>query len=113
MPKTKENQNVLLGRRVRTLRTQKGLTQQELGEKADINYKFLGEIERGQQNPSFGVLVKIATALGADLPEVFRFAHEISDRKEVEAQITRIFKSLPDQDLRQTLLILKTLYPTR
>ncbi|MEW6186754.1 MAG: helix-turn-helix domain-containing protein [Thermodesulfobacteriota bacterium] len=89
----------------------KNLTQQKLGEKADINYKFLGEIERGQQNPSFGVLAKIATALGVGLPELFRFDHEISNRKEIEAQIVRILKSLPDQDLSRILLVLNTLYP--
>jgi transcriptional regulator with XRE-family HTH domain len=111
MQKTKESQNVLLGRRIRSLRTEKGWTQQELGEKADINYKFLGEIERGQQNPSFGVLAKIASALGVSLSELFRFDHEISDRKEIEARITRILKSLPDQDLSRILLVLNTLYP--
>jgi transcriptional regulator with XRE-family HTH domain len=42
----------------------------------NINYKFLGEIERGQQNPSFNVLTKIAEALKVDLPELFRFDHE-------------------------------------
>ncbi len=113
MAKLKENQNVLLGRRIRALRTQKGLTQQELGEQADLNYKFLGEIERGEQHPSFGILNQIATALGVDLPELFRFEHEILDRKEIDARITRILKSLPDQDLRQILLVLSVLYPTR
>lgn len=113
MSKSKENQNVLLGRRIRALRNQKGWTQQELGEKADLNYKFLGEIERGQQNPSFGILTKIATALGVDLPELFRFEHEISDRKEIDVRIARILKPLSDQDLRQILLVLSVLYPTR
>jgi transcriptional regulator with XRE-family HTH domain len=113
MAKRRENQVVLLGRRVRDLRVQKGWTQQELGEKADINYKFLGEIERGQQNPSFGILVKIATALGVELSEFFRLGHEMSDRKEIETRITNILKSLPDQDLKRTLLVLKVLYPLK
>lgn len=113
MAKAKESQVVLLGRRVRALRVQKGLTQQELGEKADINYKFLGEIERGQQNPSFGILAKIATALDVDLPELFRFEHEISDRKEIETRINQILKTLPDQDLRHAFLFLRVLYPLK
>ncbi len=78
-----------------------------------MNYKFLGEIERGQQNPSFGILAKIATALGVDLPELFRFEHEVSDRKEIEAWIDRILKPLSDQDLRQILLVLSVLYPIK
>ncbi|SPD73781.1 Uncharacterized HTH-type transcriptional regulator YazB (modular protein) [uncultured Desulfobacterium sp.] len=78
MSKPNESPNVLLGRRIRSLRIHKRWTQQKLGEKADINYKFLGEIERGQQNPSFGVLAKIANALNVRLPELFRFEPVIS-----------------------------------
>ena len=106
-----ENTKILLGRRIRSLRNVKGWTQQELGDRADINYKFLGEIERGQQNPSFNILVKIAVALGVNLPELFRFKHEISDRKEIETQIQQILKTIPDDTLRQILLLLQVLYP--
>ena len=113
MSKAKDSQVVLLGRRIRALRIRKRWTQQELGENADINYKFLGEIERGQQNPSFGILAKIATALNVELPEFFQFEHEISDRIEIETRITQILKTLPDQDLRQTLLVLRVLYPLK
>ena len=113
MEKSQEDTNVLLGRRIRSLRNIKGWTQQELGNQADINYKFLGEIERGQQNPSFGVLVKIATALEVELPELFRFEHEISDRKEIEVRIKEILKTMPDDALRQILLLLRVLYPIR
>ena len=60
----------------------------------DVNYKFVGEIERGQQNPSFNVLVKIAAALEVELPEFFRFEHEISDRREIEARIRQILETM-------------------
>lgn len=113
MKKLDENARVLLGRRIRSLRSMKGWTQQELGERADINYKFLGEIERGQQNPSFEILVKIAAALGVKLPELFRFEHAILDRKKIEGQIRQIIKSIPDEDLRQMLSVLQILYPIR
>lgn len=113
MEKSQEDTTVLLGRRIRSLRSVKGWTQQELGNRADINYKFLGEIERGQQNPSFGVLAKIATALEVELPELFRFEHEISDRNELEARIRQILKTIPDDALRQILMLLRVLYPVR
>lgn len=113
MKKIKETKTVLLGRRIRSLRTQKGWTQQELGDNADINYKFLGEIERGQQNPSFGILAKIASALKVDLPELFRFEHETTDRKEIENRIARIIKDIPDEDLSRIFLIFQVVYPTQ
>ncbi len=111
MKKSHENTAIRLGRRIRSLRNAKGWSQQELGNEADINYKFLGEIERGQKNPSFNILVKIALALEVDLPELFQFEHEILDREKIESQIEKILKTLPDDDLRQILLVLRVLYP--
>ena len=111
MEKSNENEKVLLGQRIRSLRNTKGWTQQELGEHADVNYKFVGEIERGQQNPSFAVLVKVASALGVELQELFRFEQEALDRKQVEAQIEAILQSLPDGDLNRMLSVLRVLYP--
>ena len=106
-----ETPQIFLRRRIRSLRNTRGWTQEQLGAEAGINYKFLGEIERGQQNPSFNVLVKIADALGVELMELFRLESEISDRKEIEGQITRIIKNAPNDALRQIFLMLKTLYP--
>lgn len=111
MQKSKSNEKALLGRRIRTLRNAKGWTQQELGRRADTNYKFIGEIERGLQNPSFGVLVKIAASLQVELPELFRFEHGILDRKDLESRIAQILKAVPDDDLRRILLLLRVLYP--
>lgn len=113
MKKSHENTAILLGRRIRSLRNVKGWSQQELGNEADINYKFLGEIERGQKNPSFNILVKIALALEVDLPELFQFEHEILDREKIESQIEKILKTIADDDLRQILLVLRVLYPVR
>ena len=112
MVDSSESAVILLGRRIRSLRNMRGWTQQELGSRADVNYKFLGEIERGQQNPSFQILVKIANALEVELPELFRFESEISDRKEIEGRVIRVINNIPDDALRQIFLMLKTLYPT-
>ena len=113
MKKLSENTKVLLGRKIRALRKEKGWSQQELGNQADINYKFLGEIERGQQNPTVNIMIKISKALNIDLPELFRFEHEILNRKEIEAQIKQILKTIPDKDLRNILMLLQALYPIR
>jgi len=113
MKRAKEGAEILLGRRIRSLRSERGWTQQELGHIADVNYKFVGEIERGQQNPSFNVLVKIAAALEVELPELFRFKHEILNRKEIENSIKNTLPAIPDEELSKILLLLNVLYPTR
>ena len=111
MQKMTNEKKTLLGRRIRALRNIKGWTQEELGKRADVNYKFIGEIERGRQNPSLNVLYKIASAMQVDLPELFRAEHEILDRKEIEAKILRILKKVTEEELRQVLLLLHTLHP--
>lgn len=111
MKKQKENVDILLGRRIRSLRTLKDWTQQELGSRADVNYKFIGEIERGKQNPSLHVLTRIAAALEIKLPDLFRFEHEVPDRKEIDAKIKNLLPAIPEQDLRTILMILDILYP--
>lgn len=60
-----------LGARIRELRKAVGLTQEKLGEKADLNYKFIGELERGQVNVSLDSLVRIAEALGVKIEDLF------------------------------------------
>ena len=54
-----------LGLNVRVQRLRRKLTQEQLGELADIHYTFVGHIERGTKLPSLLVLCRIARALGA------------------------------------------------
>lgn len=66
-----------LGRRIRTLRKLKGFTQEELGEKSGISYKFIGEMERGEVNPSLNSLIQIAKALGIQVNNLFPHEQEL------------------------------------
>jgi transcriptional regulator with XRE-family HTH domain len=52
-----------LGRSVQKLREAKGLTLEELSRQSGVSSGFLSQTERGLGNPSFGTLMKIATAL--------------------------------------------------
>jgi transcriptional regulator with XRE-family HTH domain len=60
-----------LGKKIRSLRKLRRFTQEELGEKAGISYKFIGEIERGEVNPSLNSLIKIANALSVNVKDLF------------------------------------------
>jgi len=102
-----------LGQRIRSLRIEKKWTLEALGEIAATNHKHIGEIERGLQNPSFAVLVKVAEALGVDLPELLRFEQEGLSRKQLERDIADIVKSISDESLKQIQFVLRVLYPVR
>ena len=60
-----------VGARLKQLRQERRLTQEQLAEKAGLSYKFVGEIERGTGNPSVTTLASLATALDVDAGEFF------------------------------------------
>lgn len=49
-----------LGMHIRDRRTELGWTQRELAEKLGISPTHMGAIERGERNPSIGLLLEIA-----------------------------------------------------
>lgn len=60
----------LLGKNVRRLRQEKGLTQERLAHDSEIDLTYLGGIERGRRNPSLLVMARIAAALNVALTEL-------------------------------------------
>lgn len=60
-----------MGVRVRALRQKKGLTQEELAEKVNVHYGYIGEIERGEKNLTIEILERIIHVLGVTLDEFF------------------------------------------
>jgi len=58
------------GNNLKGLRAARAWTQDELGERANLNPKYLGEMERGERNPSLEVVWRLARALGVDAAEL-------------------------------------------
>lgn len=61
-----------LGERIEKLRKEKGLTQEELAEKAGLHRAYFWDIEQGR-NISIKTAYVIAKALGVTLSELFNF----------------------------------------
>jgi transcriptional regulator with XRE-family HTH domain len=61
-----------IGRRVRAHRVASHLTQGQLGRKANVSAKFIGEIERGTHNSSIVTLLFIAEGLGCTLAQLIQ-----------------------------------------
>lgn len=52
-----------IGRRIATVRTAKGMTQEQLGEKADVAKGYMSEIESDKKNIGTVILTRICEAL--------------------------------------------------
>ncbi len=68
-----------LGRRVKELRLQCGLTQRQLAERAGLDFTYLSKIEndRLEHTPSVKTLRNLAEALGADELELMDLADKV------------------------------------
>lgn len=51
------------GRRLRALREERNMTQAQLGEAAGMGYQEVSRIERGEREPTWGIIRKLADAL--------------------------------------------------
>jgi transcriptional regulator with XRE-family HTH domain len=60
------------GKRLREIRLNRGLTQEQLAEKANISLNFLNMVERGVRAPSFDNLDRLAKILQTPVFEFFR-----------------------------------------
>ena len=68
----KKNKTLIaFGDKVRELRKQKGLSQEELSFKADLHRTYIGMIERAEKNITLINIEKIAKALEIDIKELF------------------------------------------
>lgn len=66
-----------IGRNVQRLRRSKGLSQEELSDRAAIHQTYLSGVEGGKRNPSALVLARIADGLEVDVSELFVPAGDI------------------------------------
>lgn len=57
---------------LRRLRTERGLTQEDLSERSNVHQTYLSGVESAKRNPTVEVLERIATALRVDISELFR-----------------------------------------
>jgi transcriptional regulator with XRE-family HTH domain len=60
-----------LGRKVRELRLSLKMSQTALAAKAETHQEFISDLERGEANPTLETIVRIATALGVHVVELF------------------------------------------
>ena len=62
--------------RIEELRTQAGLSRQELADQVGVHYQTIGYIERGEYSPSLVLALQIAKALGKKVEQVFSLEEE-------------------------------------
>lgn len=77
-PRAREKQNhrMKIGEAIKQLRLAHGVTQEDVALEAGTNAGNLSRIERGQQQPSFDLVEKIAAALNTTVADLYAHAAE-------------------------------------
>lgn len=99
---------ILVGKRIRSLRKLRDLSQEQLAEQADISSKYLGEIERGRSNLTIDILEKLSAALEVTVVDFFAFQHE-SSRAILKQEIQSLIKRANDKELKTIFRVLKSI----
>jgi transcriptional regulator with XRE-family HTH domain len=61
------------GKRLRTLRKERGHSQEELAFRARLDRTYVSGIERGIRNPALKNIARLAKALDVEVIELFKF----------------------------------------
>jgi len=64
---------IKFGKRLRKIRRNKDLTQEQLAEQIGVSADFIGQIERGLRSPSFENLQRLSEVLEVKVEELFQF----------------------------------------
>lgn len=95
------------GLTVKALRQQKGLTQEQLGERSGLNIKYIGNVERGESNPSLRSIAMLCKGLEISITDLFSLLENVPKVREnflanygyLSAQDQEFFENLIDSIL--------------
>lgn len=71
MPRIGQRTEPVLYNRLAVMRTERGLSRQELADALDVNYQTIGYLERGEYNPSLDLALRAAEYFGVPLEAIF------------------------------------------
>lgn len=83
-----EDVKKLIGVRIRQLRRERKLSQEDLGYKSDLHYTHIGAIERGEKNWSIDTLVKVAKGLKVTVNDLLVLPSKPEDIKKLKKILT-------------------------
>lgn len=95
-----------VGRRIRDLRKQAGLSQEQLGEIAGFHFSYIGGVERAEKNITLINLERIADALNVSIIELFEYTGYKKTGNDLFETITDKLTTLNKSELRKVRLFL-------
>jgi len=94
----------LVGEEIRAYRLERGLSQEQLAFKSDLNATFVGQVERGIKKPTIDTLEKIVNALDITFEALFSFEDNVIKHRDLTI-IDKIVFELNGRTLEEQIAV--------
>ena len=101
------DKRILLGARIREIRKRQGLSQEMLAERAGISAQYISNIERGRENPTLDLMLRLSGALKVSLGEICDYETEKMDQKKMRTAILELLRTADPDRLQIAFNVLK------
>ena len=101
--KVRSKIQVQFGIRVRALRQGVGLSQMELGRRADLDHTYVGGIERGERNLSIEAIEKVANGLEIEIVQLFQHSSQRSAESQQIAELVALLERKDEKTIKRVL----------
>ena len=99
----------LIGVRIKNLRRTRGYSQERLAEIIGINSKYLSSVERGQENPTLDLFIRLSQGLKVGIHEIFQIEQEGLRPKVLQKRLNDLVKEVKEGELARVIRILEAL----
>jgi len=102
----------IIGQRIRQARKKLGLTQEQLGERTDLHYSYIGQVERGSKTPSIQTLNKIASALNTSMDYILEAQEDYSPHLDniLEKELLNLVRDRNQEDLELIINLTRSIF---
>ncbi|MGI6216135.1 MAG: helix-turn-helix domain-containing protein [Coriobacteriales bacterium] len=97
-----------LGRRLRSFRVAKGMSQEKLAQKSGLHPTYIGQVERGEKNITVDTLAKIASGLDIELVDVFEYLDPTSDHE--RSRMAKCYDLMLSRSEKEREILTKIIY---
>ena len=89
-----------VGKRIKIVRQRNELTQDQLAEQVGLSPKYISGIERGVENPTMDILIRLAKMLRVEPYDLFLFGESEESEKALRKGIEKMMREADRQKLQ-------------
>ena len=98
-----------IAQKLKNTRESKNMSVYKLSQLSGVSETHIRDLERGDRNPSFDTLSRLAKPLGLSLAELFKETEDVSYLSNEERELVECFRMLQKEKADALLHFIKTL----